>query len=108
MEDVSKLYFECHVTIEPVFDERLQEAAELSKKYFFNVADLLMQKRHQDLPTRSKYDTFMTGRHKSYTELKNRMVSLIKELKENGYTVWRAKIEDTIYDSKIDDTLNII
>ena len=104
----SKLYYECHITIEPVFDERLALADCISDKNYFRVADLLMQKRHEDLPTRSKFDTFMTGRHKNDQILRDRMLSTIKDLQSHGFVVWRYKIEDTICDSKLDDLYKVI
>jgi hypothetical protein len=104
----SKLYYECHVTIEPVFDADLIKVGSIGEKYFFRVADLLMQKRHEDMPTRSKFDTFLTGRHMNYDVLQERMVALVKNLQECGYKIWRYKIEDTILDSKLNDGLNLL
>ena len=104
----SKLYFECHITIEPVFDLELDAAALLAKQFHFRVADLLMQKRHEDMPSRSKYDTFMTGRHKNYEVLYEKMFNLIKALQERGFKIWRYKIEDTIIDSKIKDVEGLL
>lgn len=104
----SKLYYECHITIEPVFDNDLEVAAAIASKHHFRVADLLMQKRHSDLPTRSKYDTFMTGRHKNYQILRDKMLSTIRDLQDAGFKIWRYKIEDTICDSKLDDLYKVI
>ncbi len=55
------MYYESHVTIEPVFDDRLEEATQIAINHKFRIANLLMQKRESDLPERSKHDTFMTG-----------------------------------------------
>lgn len=106
MRPDSELYYECHVTIEPVFDDRLAQAAYIANLYQFRVADLLMQKRHEDLPTRSKFDTFMTGRHKNYMTLETRMYGLILNLQDSGFEIWRFKIEDTILDSKLQTALH--
>lgn len=102
---VSRLYYECHVTIEPVFDAKLALADIIAKKHHFKLADLLMQKRKEDTPERSRHDTFMTGHHKEYEVLFDRMVALIKDLKANGFQVWRAKVEDTLFDTKHGDLL---
>jgi hypothetical protein len=105
---ISKLYYECHVTIEPVFDRRLDLARLIATGHKFKLADLLMQKRKEDTPQRSMNDTFMTAHGKDYQELESRMKSLILELRTNHFEVWRYKIEDTIIDSKIKDELEIL
>lgn len=105
---ISELYYECHVTIEPVFDARLAEADLIAKKHGFRIADLLMQKRSTDTPERSKHDTFMTGTNVSFSVLQNSMLDLIKELQAAKYCVWRYKIENTIMDSKFCDLLCIL
>lgn len=38
-------YYESHITIEPVFDDKLELASNIAIKYKFKVASLLMQKR---------------------------------------------------------------
>lgn len=101
-------YFEAHVTIEPVFDEKLELASELAKNSKFKIASLLMQKREADTPTRSMYDTFMTGHSKDLQDIQSRIKTLVEALRANGYVVWRYKIEDTVMDSRINDTLGIL
>lgn len=103
--NVARLYCECHITIEPVFGDRLAEVETLAKKYGFRVASLLMQKREEDTPERSKYDTFCTGTSKYYSALLLRAVGLVNLLQERGYKVWRTKIEDTLLDTKYGDIL---
>lgn len=105
---MTKLYYEAHVTIEPVFDERRERAKELSKHYGFKLADLLMKKRKHDTEERSSKDTFMTGHDIHYESIKERACNLIMQLKANGFTVWRYKIEDTICDSRIEDVFNLL
>lgn len=101
----ARLYFECHVTIEPVFDERLQAAETLARAYGFRLANLLMQKRKEDTPERSKHDTFMTGRDKVYGDLYRRMSGLCRALRAQGFILHRAKIEDTLFDTKYGDAI---
>lgn len=101
-------YFEAHITAEPVFGERLEQFKTVCGNWLFRVADLLMQKREQDIPERSKYDTFCTGRSSNYSELLFRTVELIKALKESGFKVWRYKIESTVIDSKYHDKFNLV
>lgn len=104
-DEPTRLYYECHVTIEPVFDERLQAAETLAKMYGFKIASLLMQKRAEDTPERSKYDTFMTGHDRRYGPLHERMRGLCLALRAHGFIVHRAKIEDTIFDTKHGDAI---
>lgn len=102
------LYLEAHVTIEPVFDERRDQATEIAKRHGFKLAHLLMQKRSTDTPERSKHDTFMTGHSKTLHDIQTRLHSLIMDLKFNGFKVWRYKVEDTIFDSRHEDIFNEI
>lgn len=104
----AKLYFEAHVTIEPVFDHDREHVQLLASQHGFKLADLLMQKRALDAPERSKHDTFMTSHGIELTEIKNRLILLIRALKANGYKVWRYKIEDTVLDSRDNDELKLL
>lgn len=102
------LYFECHITIEPVIGPGLFFIKNLASEHNFRVADLLMQKRPHDTPERSKFDTFMTGHSKDYRDIELRMKRLVKALQSAGYKVWRYKIENTIIDSRSEDKLGIL
>lgn len=105
MRDKSKLYYECHITMEPVFDLDLARATDIVEHEGFRMANLLMQKRKADSPRRSEYDTFCTARDDSYANLETRMYNVVWELQQAGYTVWRYKIEDTILDVRHPDPL---
>lgn len=104
--NIARLYYECHVTIAPVFGDQLELVEGIAKQHGFKVAKLLMQKRKEDTPNRSKYDTFMTGHAKEYNDIFNRMSGIIHTLKDAGHEVYRYKIEDTLFDSKHGDKLN--
>jgi len=97
-------YYEAHVTVEPVFEERLEEFKIICHDYKFRVANLLMQKRSADTEERSKNDSFCTGRGISYTDIRKRMLILVDRLEKEGFKVWRYKIESTLLDSRYDDT----
>lgn len=99
------LYFESHVTVEPVFDDRLAEFKRVASRHQFRAAELLMKKRREDSAERSKYDTFATGRSSDREKLQSLMLSLIRELQSLGFQVWRYKIEDCLLDSRYDDSL---
>lgn len=103
------LYFEAHVTIEPVLEGLAAGHLKfLVEKWKFKVADLLMQKRNEDTPERSKFDTFCSSRDKNYGRILSRTIGLIEDLKENGFKVWRYKIENTVVDSKTEDKYGLI
>lgn len=97
-------YYEAHVTVEPVFEDRLQQFKVICHDYKFHVANLLMQKRKEDTEERSKNDSFCTGRGISYTDIEKRMLALCTRLEKEGFKVWRYKIESTLLDSRYDDT----
>ena len=97
----SKLYYEAHVTIEPVFDERLEDLKKIAFYWGFRVADLLMVKRPNDTPERSKYDTFMTARNTDYDIIHDNTIRCVDNLFEAGFKVWRYKIEDTLLDVRL-------
>lgn len=95
------LYYESHITIEPVFDERLEHFKSICGNYRFKAAELLMKKRKEEKAERSQYDTFCTGRSKSFVDLKNDMNDLLIHLMLDGFQVWRYKIEAVVLDEKI-------
>ena len=103
----ARLYYEAHITLEPVFGDRLELARFICKQWGFKVADLLMQKRLLATPERSTNDTFATGHGKDYEDLANLMRGCIAHLISFEFKVWRYKIEDTLLDSRHDgDVLN--
>lgn len=106
MNDEEKsLYYESHVTIDPVFNDKLELFHELCKKRSFHVAKLLMQKKKSKNFVISNNDAFCTGRGTESKELETRMLDLLNDLKSNGFGVRRYKIEKATLDSRIDDNL---
>ncbi len=108
LSEVIMIYFECHITIEPVFGEELENLKQLARSFGFRVASLMMQKRTDDTPERSKNDTFMTATNTSYDTLSESMVSCIKSLQVARYKIWRYKIEDIKVDSRFQDVHNLL
>ena len=102
----SALYFESHVTIEPVTGERLDEFKNIARNWAFRVADLIMIKPGVG-ETPSSRDSFATCRHKNYAAIEDMTAGLIHDLQAAGFDVWRYKIEDTVMDSKIHDALEL-
>lgn len=102
-EPKTQLYFEAHVTLDPVFGERLQMLKLLARIEGFRVAELLMRKggTHED-------DSFCTARDNQWSHILERTKSFVTMLRQNGYGVRRYKIEDTILDSKMCDELDLL
>ena len=96
------LYYEAHVTIDPVIDDELEKFKELCKQHKFRVAELLMKKKKSKTGfVLNDHDQFCTGRDLDAKELCKRMFDLIKNLELNGFTVRRYKVENTLLDKKI-------
>ena len=91
----SRLYYECHVTLDPVPEVVRDYVTNICSRYGFKLAKLLMQKGGP-----SDIDTFCTAHDTEYEPLLVNMIKLIKALQRLGYTVRRYKIEDTLLDSR--------
>ena len=100
--------FEAHITIEPVFDDRLDIVKMVAGKWNFKVAELLMVKNRQDTPQRSNKDSFMTGHSNSYKILEAAIKAICNELHQAEVKVWRYKIEEIVLDSRNSDSLNLL
>lgn len=94
-------YYECHITVEPCFDEKLETLKIISQQFGFQVADLLFKRRKEETETRSDKDSFCTGRDEDYKILKIRMDNLVDELTFKGFQVWRKKIEAVLFDERV-------
>jgi len=99
----SDLYYECHITIEPVFGPRLELLKEVVRPMGFRVADLLMLRNREATPERSEYDTFCTTRGKDYEDIVARMEWAVDSLQNCGFDVWRYKVEDTLLDVRVNN-----
>jgi hypothetical protein len=91
------VYFEAHITIEPVCDERLVSLAYVTHEHGFRVAKLLLEK------TPSRKDSFCTGHATTYREIRKRLSSCVAALRVAGFAVWRAKIEVVVFDERYGD-----
>lgn len=100
--------YECHITIEPVYDEELTEIKRIAELFEFKVADLIMKKYAASEEVPSKKDTFMTGHSDDFFELEKRMINLIVAAREKFYKILRYKIERIVTDSRVYDHLKIL
>jgi hypothetical protein len=103
-----ELYLEAHVTIEPVFDAERTRASLIAKAHGFKLAHLLMQKERKATAERSSRDTFMTGHSKFCDDITARTKALVVDLQNNGFKVWRYKIENTMLDSHNVDVWDLV
>jgi hypothetical protein len=100
---MSSLYYEAHVTLEPVLDEkRHAELTELAHQNGFRVAKLLMEKGP------NTKDSFCTTRTNNQLEIERRVTNFVFALRTANFTVTRYKIEDTVIDSRIGDALLLL
>lgn len=102
VKTLTNLYYESHITIDPVYEDGLAKFKKLAAKYNFRVAKLLMEK------TPSTLDSFCTSRSKEYTQIVNDTICLVEALRGEGFHVRRYKIEDTLVDSKIEDRYKLL
>lgn len=108
-KDISDLYYEAHITIEPLLTDELRTfAQDVVKPFKFKLADLLMIKRDKATEQRSDKDTFMTGHSKSRLDIETRTRDAVVWLQQHGIKVWRYKIEDTLLDSKSEDVFGLL
>ena len=101
----SPLYYECHITLDPVDEATLETLKSICEDYEFKVAKLYLDKESTKPNT---LDSFTTGRSANYPDLELRMVKLIQKLKDCSFVVRRYKIESALIDSRIDDQLNLL
>jgi len=102
------LYYESHVTIDPVFDARRKVAILCAAYYGFRLAKLIMRKDYADAETESTDDTFMTAVAYDLSDIQYRTRGLVEMLLRNQFVVRRYKIEDAIMDSRVADELDLL
>lgn len=96
----SRLYYEAHITIDPVPESEREEVEAIAAQFDFRLAKLLMDKGQPN----SK-DAFMTVRSGDLDEIKGLVRRCVSRLSVCGYRVRRWKIEDTLFDSRAGDGL---
>jgi hypothetical protein len=104
---MNSLYYEAHVTIDPVFGELKERVALAAAKYNFKMAKLVIQ--HS--PTHSEEhidDAFLSTRGDNYEDVETRTTWLVLDLKGHEVTIRRYKIEATLLDSRAKDELILL
>lgn len=89
------LYFEAHITIEPVTPTQKVTVGTIGQMHGFRMATFLLKKGSQAVP-----DDFFTGRGTDYDALYEKTLYLVDYLQKMGVTVKRYKIENTLLDVK--------
>lgn len=92
----TELYFETHITIDPVEDHREAELKKLVTVFGFRLAELFMKKGG-----RSRLDSFMTTRGSNYDDVYMRTLRCVNALINAEYKVRRYKIENTLLDVRL-------
>lgn len=90
------MYYECHVTVDPLEGSRKHVFQVICEDNTFKPAKLLMQKTLEE----SNLDAFCTAKNKDFNKLKQHMEKLLKHLTEYDFVVRRYKIEAILLDSK--------
>lgn len=94
MTHTTDLYFEAHVTIDPVYN-RMEVVKSLADSHDFRVAELFKANDQ-----RSDKDCFMSARGIDYDRILSNTEALVDDLMKHGYNVRRYKIENTLLDVK--------
>ena len=104
---ISRLYYEAHVTIEPLTDETRPVVENLCSRLGFKIAEFLMQRAapgQEDVPANDP-NSFTSARDVSSQKIGQRVRALVLCLRAMGVEVRRYKIEDTMLDTKHEDDL---
>lgn len=104
----TKLYYEAHITIDPVFGARRLTAQDIASARAFRVAKLILRKDASANPEEHTDDTFMTGHSINFVDIMRRTKALCEDLKQSNFVVRRYKIEETVMDSRIEDEMELL
>lgn len=109
LERTTKHYYESHVTIDPVFGARRALLADIARNYEFRIAPLFMRKSQADIEGQPHNDdAFMTGHSVNDKDITDRTSELVHALRTHNFAVRRYKIEETMCDSRTEDTLELM
>ena len=99
----AELYFEAHVTTEPLEGGLLQGLLAIAPVYEFRVAELIKRNGDKHID-----DQFASARDQHYEELYTRTHNFVAHLQQAGIKVRRYKIENTMIDSHLKDTMKLL
>lgn len=87
--------FECHITVEWVPNEMRDRIAGYVEPWGFRLAKLFMQPNLQ-----SRKDTFCTAHASDLLHMQQKMQGALAALRLHHIAVYRAKIEEILYDER--------
>jgi hypothetical protein len=96
---VERLYCEMHITVEPSVMST-QEFRELNADDTWRFSSF-----DEDDVDGIEGKWFLTARANTQSEAMTELLTKVDELRDAGHTVSRAKIEDTVFDTKHGDKL---
>lgn len=94
------LYYECHITIDPVTGALERTVADFAKIFEFRLAEFEMTKPNT-------VDSFLTARSKDAPQLRRDMIALIYLLRRASVQVRRYKIELALVDSNFSNVYGL-
>lgn len=98
---VERLYCEMHITVEP---DLVLSAHEFRERHA-NDGTWRFSSFDEDDVDGIEGKWFLTARAKTQAEAMERLVDKVTRLRDDVFTVSRAKIEDTVFDTKHGDVL---
>lgn len=101
---VTERYYEAHVTIDPITENKQKFIERLAAVYNFRLAPLYIMQTGEV----HKADAFLSARHNLLCTIVADVRGMVTTLKNNGIVVRRYKIEDTLLDSRIKDELGLL
>lgn len=96
----SARYYEAHITVQAAEEVQWDHFAATARKYGWKAS-----KFDEDEVDDMSGMWFLSARHPSYEFIASDIVDQIHLLNLTGFIVLRYKIEDTLLDSKLGDTL---
>jgi len=98
MEPTTELYFESHITIEPLSDAKQGDIMPIVNTYEFRIADLIMRNGRPHME-----NMFVSARSEDYKDICTRTKHVVNALQCKGIKVLRYKVENTLLDSRKHD-----
>lgn len=103
---MDELYFETHVTVDPLTEEQQHLADAVLTSFGFKRAELVMLKDNTVSPHYG--DAFYSSRHYGMRSARQSVAAAVGWFTGMGIRVRRYKIEFTIMDSRIEDQMNLL
>lgn len=101
-------YYEAHLTILGMNEELLSYDSLLTEIKSLGLKPVdLVNIRREDLEN-EEFDLITTLHSPSLKEITAQTIKAVTHLKEKGYPVVRYKIESAVFDSKYEDTFNLL